>query len=99
MATYTVHKSYIEILGRIWMPPVVAAYVYNLSEYDAKIIEEFITRDEVELWLCKNAGDFQEIIDFRADIYARDINEDIVFEWSDPESEYTFNDLMYPSDD
>jgi hypothetical protein len=98
MATYTVHKSLIQVIGKIWMPPVVCGMQYDLTEHDVQNIHP-LTYDNVEDWLMKHSGDFQEIIDFRADIYDSVLGIDVVFEWEDPESEYTYFDLMYSSED
>ncbi len=98
MATYTVHKSYIQVIGTIWFPPVTCAMEYPLTEWDVNNISP-LTRDETEHWLMLHSGDFQEIIDFRADIYNHITGHDVVFEWADAESEYTFNDCMYPSEE
>lgn len=102
MARYIVEHNYVEVVGKIWMPATTAAYRYDLSAYDVKNIigqaeydtgERKITRDAVEQWLAFNAGDFQCIDDFHASIGDDD------FPWSDEESELTFSDCMYPSED
>lgn len=67
MARYMVERNYVQILGRIWMPPVVAAMERQLSSYDVENIGKF-TRENVREWLIRNAGDFQEILDFRATV-------------------------------
>ena len=97
MATYTVHKSTIQVIGPIWMPPITCAMEYSLTEWDVNNISP-ITRDEVAYWLSLNSGDFQGIDDFRADIYDPSTGHDIVFEWEDPESEMTYNACMWPED-
>lgn len=58
-------QAYVDVLGVIWMPPIKACTTYILSDYDLDNIGEF-TRDNVEEWLAKNAGDFQYVIDFSA---------------------------------
>jgi len=95
MATRTVHSSYIQVIGPIWMPPVVCAMQYDIGEYE---IGNMITldREGVEIYLHSHSGDFQYITDFYADIYDPVDKRDIVIPWASPESEYTFNDLMYP---
>jgi hypothetical protein len=80
------------------MPPITCAMDINLTEWDVNNISP-ITRDEVELWLSLNSGDFQEIIDFRADIYDHSTGHDIVFEWSLEDSDMIYSDCMYPSED
>jgi hypothetical protein len=98
MATYTVHKSIIQVLGRIWLPPVVCAMDIELGEYE---IGNMITldREGVLNYLYTHCGDFQEIIDFRADLYNHYDKANVVIEWESPESEYTYNDCMYPSEE
>ena len=94
MSYYTVTVKEIEVLGRIWMPNVVAAMTKKLRDYDIENIKArgngAITREAVEDWLDCNAGDFQEIIDFHADI------ADIDIPWKSEENEYLFFDCMYP---
>jgi hypothetical protein len=95
MATRIVHESYIEVLGTIWLPyGAHATYVYRLSNYDIDNIGE-ITRENVEQWLNTHAGDFERVIDFRADIYDYRINEDIEVGWADPEYELEYSDITY----
>ena len=98
MATYTVHKSYIQVIGPIWMPPVVCAMQYDLGEY---AMGNMITldREGVEIYLSTHSGDFQCINDFYADLYDPVDKRDIVIPWADPSSEIIFNDCMYPVDE
>ena len=98
MATYTVHESYIQVIGPIWMPPVVCAMQYDLGEWEVGNIISF-DREGIEIYLSTRSGDFQCIDDFYADIYDPVDKVDYVIPWEAPESEYTFNDLMYPSED
>ena len=63
MATYTVHKSYIQVIGPIWMPPVVCAMQYDLGEYEIGNIQS-LDREGVEIYLSTHSGDFQCINDF-----------------------------------
>ena len=56
---YTVRKSYIDVIGNIWMPSSgTFAYRYDLRLYDVENIVKPINRDNVQDWLDKNAGDF-----------------------------------------
>lgn len=87
------------------MPPVMAAMTYNLSDDELNNmwndeftdIEDAITREDIEEWLSKHAGDFQEIVDFYADISFGD--EDQIFPWENEESELIYNNCMFPQDD
>lgn len=93
-------RNYIDVLGVIWLPAVKAVTTYNLSSYDVRNIAELaelndtdgIDREAVEQWLAMHSGDFQEVLDFAAHIDGFDIP------WADEESEWTFNDCMYPAD-
>jgi hypothetical protein len=89
--THTVNR--IDVLGRIWMPSITCAYSYELSGYDLQNVGE-LTRENVQLWLDQNAGDFSEIIDFSVNFG----DEEFVSPWADEESEYLFLDAMYGSE-
>lgn len=89
-------KSYIQVIGPIWMPQTTGATIYNLTSYDIENIKnenEEITREDIDRWLCCHSGDFQYVKDFSAYI------EDEDFPWEDEENEWIFQDLMYPSED
>ncbi len=98
---YVVRKSFVDVVGHIWMPNTVAAMRYPLSNYDIENIRQqddgIIDREAVEQWLTCHSGDFQSIEDFSASIEDGDKSIDIP--WDDEDSEYTFSDLMYPSED
>lgn len=98
MATKVIHYSYVELIGRIWMPSSICAYKYDLGEYDVGNLQT-LDREGVESWLLVHAGDFQHILDFHANIWNHFDKCDVEIAWDSPESEYTFNDLMYPSDE
>ena len=98
LATYTVHKSTIQVIGPIWMPPITCAMEYSLTEWDVNNISP-ITRDEVAHWLSLNSGDFQGIDDFRADIYDPVDKRDIVIPWALEDSDMIYSDLMYGSEE
>lgn len=90
---YTVHKAIVEVIGKVWLPPVTCAMVYTLKEHDLKNLGKW-TRKNVEQWVMGNSGDFQSIEDFRADFDAPG-RKHWESNWSKPESEITFNDCMY----
>lgn len=98
MATRIVHSSYIQVIGPIWMPQVTCAMQYDIGEWE---VGNMITldREGVSHWLSMNSGDFRYIIDFYANIWNHFDKCDVEIQWSDPESEYTFNQCMYPSED
>lgn len=86
-----VRNAYVEIIGKIWMPAVVCGQRQDLSDYDLENIGEF-TRENVEQWLCTHSGDFQSVTDFRA------VCGKVEIAWESEESEFTFSDAMYPSE-
>jgi hypothetical protein len=91
---YTVVRSEIKVIGYIWLPNVLAAQTIKLSEYDLGNIEEPVTRDSVESWLAKHAGDFQTIVDFEADLEFSEGRVQIP--WRDGlESECIYNDATF----
>ncbi len=98
---YTVRKSFVQVVGTIWMPATTAAYEYPLRQYDIDNIKALgngkLTRRAVQLWTDTNTGDFQSIKDFSASI--EDGEKTRNFPWKHEESECTFNDCMYPSED
>jgi hypothetical protein len=91
----TAVTSFIQILGIGWYGQI-CAMDKDLSLYDIGNIEERgdgeITREAVEDWLTVNSGDFQSVTDFRADISYED--EDYLFEWSDEDSGWQYNDCF-----
>jgi hypothetical protein len=92
----TFKKSFIEIIGKIWMPNITAATILNLDRFDiSNIIEnDSITREDIDQWLTSHSGDFSRVIDFYADIELPN-GKNIVISWEKEESEYIFNDCMY----
>lgn len=92
--------SFINVLGKIWMPNTKAAQYITLRQSDIDNMTDEngdITRESVELWLGSHAGDFSSIIDFHADIETNKGNT--VIEWENEENEYEYNDCMCPSED
>ena len=94
---YVVTKQLVQYVGRIWMPAVVCAQEKDLTAHDMSNLGDPRNRDDVERWLLLHSGDFQSIDDFRADFEVD--GENVVHEWKHEESEWTFSDCMYPSDD
>ena len=90
---YTTVVSTVDFIGYIWMPNTLCAQSVTLSSHDLENVGEW-TRENVERWLMLHSGDFQEVVDFRAE-GAKDWESD----WKDEESELTFNDCMYSTYD
>lgn len=96
MAIYTVRRDFVQVIGKIWQPGLSTfAREYKLDSYALRNMSESETptRGEVERWLGTHAGDFSAIEDFRASIGTYEIP------WANEDSELTFNDCMWPSDD
>ncbi len=94
MSYYTVTIKEINVIGRTWAG-YIGMYNYSLRDYDIENIKARskngeLTREAVSDWLDCNAGDFQSIKDFRADI------GDFISEWENEENEYKYLDAMYP---
>ena len=90
---YLVERNFVQVIGMIWQPLAgQCAMEYPLTAHDVANIGRF-TRGNVETWLSANSGDFQSIDDFRASVGDDEI------EWADEESEFTYNDCVYGSDD
>src|SRR3990172_6361796 len=110
----------IEVVGNIWQPGVgLCAMTYTLRPYDVGNIRGRmlartgvtdglmppITRDDVQDWLDANAGDFQNVNDFRAVIDDGPLpacglcghikRQALVFDWASEENECAFNDAMF----
>jgi hypothetical protein len=100
----TIVTSEINVIGKGWYNQNMA-YTYNLSDYDISnmwndeftALEDAITREDVEEWLSKNAGDFQFIDDFEADISYG--TEDLVIPWKEEESGMHWHSAMYGEED
>ena len=92
MSYRTITINQIEVIGTIWMPASTCAMTYKLTAHDIENIGE-LTRENVQKWLDTHSGDFQSIADFHADI------GDFDSPWEHEESELTFNDCMFPSEE
>jgi len=87
MSRYTVIVRRIDIVGKGWYNQQMAMSL-NLSAYDVENIGE-LTRENIQLWLDSHAGDFQSILDFRADI------DEFESDFETEEGECIFNDCMF----
>ena len=93
---YTVTKSLIRVLGKIWMPSILAAQTKELNYFDIKDLlrgRETFNRDDILEWLYKNAGDFQQIVDFEADIELPN-GENLIVEWLNEENSYKYYECV-----
>lgn len=97
MARYMVERNYVQVIGKIWLPSITAAMECPLDRYDLENMRDEetgeITRDDIERWVGLHTGDFATITDFCASIGDTD------YPWADEESEFTYHDCMYGSDD
>jgi len=100
----------ISVLGRLWMPNCKATYTYTptLGDNAKPNSLPYFTRVAIECWLAGNAGDFQEIIDFSAEMVTREkvcqscgqsIPVDHTIEWKEEENECEFFDITYPEEE
>ena len=55
-------------------------------------------REVIEVWLVKNSGDFQRILDFEADIELGD-GSNVTVEWLNEDSEFEYNDPMWGNEE
>lgn len=97
---YIVRKNIIQLVGRIWLPPVITGQEIALSQYDVDNCRDEngkITRDSVEQWLCTHSGGFQSILDFFASI--EDGNNTVEIDWRDQESRFVFEDCTFTVED
>jgi len=80
--------SYVEVLGRIWRPPIKVGQTYELSDYDLENVGEF-TREAFAHWLATHAGDFEQVIDFHVGVGNSEIP------WHSEDNESEFYQCMY----
>ena len=93
---YTVRKSIVRVVGKIWMPNATCAMDYTLTEYDlenARDDDGKLTRESVEHWVMLHTGDFQSITDWSASL--EDGNDTIELPWQSEENELAYADCMY----
>jgi len=87
----------IRVIGKIWMSKCTCAQFLNPSDSDVDNMSDDrgeYTRESVEHWISRHAGDFQSVEDFYANLAIGD--KDVEFDWANEESEGVFNDCMYP---
>src|SRR5438105_1093168 len=96
---YTVTKQRIDAIGYIWQPGVgVCAQSRDLSAHEIEQIGNPQDRAAVAAWIATHFGDFQQVVDFRADFHLLD-DMHVVHEWQQEESDLAFQDCMYPEGD
>jgi hypothetical protein len=99
---YMVRVSYVDVIGKIWMPSTTCAQRKTLRAYDVENIRACgngrITRRAVEQWLCTNTGDFSSIEDFRYSIEDGKKTRDSDWAHGDT-SDCTYSDCMYPAEE
>lgn len=81
--------AYLERGSLASIPEPTAAYDYTLRPYDLENIGEF-TRENVQDWLDKNAGDFSSVLDFRAEV-----GEEVI-DWANEENGVAYYNCMFP---
>ena len=88
---YTVRKSLVYVVGKIWMPMgPLFAQTFTVRADDLLDDDGKITRESVEQWLCCHAGDFSSIEDFSASIEHGE--ETIDIPWASEEGELAYCD-------
>ena len=87
MARYTVVTYTVDVLGKGWYGQTIAMR-YTLSAWDREGMPE--TRDGVQAWLDRHAGDFASVTDFSASLAETEIY------WGSAKNEDAFLDIMYP---
>lgn len=95
MTRYTVRKSYIDVLGYIWLPRVLCSLRIPCDSYAIEQMRDDdgnITRESIEDWLTMHSGDFQSVEDFSASIEDGDNTIDIP--WSSEENECAYLDTL-----
>lgn len=88
---FTVERNYLDVVGKIWMPNVIASLRINLSACDLENIaaEDAPTlRERCDLWLTKHSGDFSRVLDFSGPV------GDEWVEWGTEEGEMAYIDTI-----
>ncbi len=82
------------------MPPIVCAEELVVPDDEVERLKDNegrITRESVEQWLTTHSGDFQEVMDFSASI--EDGPDTVEVPWRDEESECTYMDCMFGTEE
>ncbi len=92
---YIVRRSYVDVLGYIWMPHALCSLHVPCDGHAIENMRDnagHITRDSIADWLTRNTGDFQSVEDFSASI--EDGDETLDFPWSSEENECRYLDTL-----
>jgi len=92
---YTVVKSFVRLIGNGWYGQEQCQEISldsrQLYDIEEKIKQKGDVKEGIEEWLIYNSGDFQGMpTDFMVDLEFK--SENVVIDWTDPESEYKFWD-------
>ncbi len=91
---YVVRESFVNVLGRLWMPPSAkGATTYPVTADAVRGTDGHITRASVGHWLDSHAGDFSQILDFEASV--EDGEDTIDIYWADDSNGADFFASMY----
>lgn len=100
---YIVIRSIIKILG-VNRYGQTCAMEKELNSYDVGNLEDSglgenlskeQKRDVIEVWLAKNSGDFQKILDFEADIELGIDGQNVTVNWLNLDSGLEYLAMMY----
>jgi len=99
---YTVIKSIIRIVGLDWYGRTCATEI-DLNRFEVANLEhsglgEHLSKEQkrevIEVWLAKQSGYFQKILDFEADIELGD-GCNVMVDWDDEEYYSEYLDCVY----
>lgn len=98
---YTVVKSFVRLIGYGWYGQEQCQEIsldsYQLNGIEEKIEQNGDVKEGIEEWFLYNTGDFQGMpTDFFADLEFK--SENVVIDWTDPESEDKFWDCFSDED-
>ena len=93
---YVVRKSLVWVVGKIWWPyGLLCTQELTLSSYDVSNATDdmgHVTRESLDRWLARNAGDFSEIVDFSASLEVGD--ETVEIPWATEEGELAYCEIF-----
>lgn len=93
---YMIKKSYIDVVGKIWMPPAVCSMRYPVTNHDIENMRNedgAIDRESVEQWVLTHSGDFQSIMDFSASLETPD-DKTLDIPWATKDGEMAYLDTV-----
>jgi len=88
-----VRIAYVQVIGKLWLPAIQAAQVYDLTDLDLYEIGKAahtgeLTRDLIQDWLARHGNDFASITDFHAQVGEQEIP------WSKDDSEDAYDAIV-----